>query len=570
MKKKLFTFLCLAMCVILCIALCACGETSDGGNDKAPTDGTGTGDSGTGESGDSTGGSGTGGSTGGSTIENDDPLPTAAQVVEARQAVCDLNEENYDFSLKINGTLNYQGFSGTANANYEGKYRYNKTTNDLSFYRETSGILLSDSQEYIYTENGSKIKIVANEKGKIKKVSVVGTNDKGLSLVNLPFVKLIDALNAENLIDIKLNGSGNGFKYQATLKLESDFSALQGIYDALAKFDTDIELSGVTFTNPNNGIVVYFNMDGDELKEFTFGAEIKVPVAGQLVSFKITYEHKLGSGNVLPPSIKSFKLGENCSDDIAVINNALATLKNDDAYSLDVAAINDFDPGWNVTATVDKFLSRVYKNTVDGFVNFNDTYEYVAHTETEGKETYKYTIGNIEDGSVYIVSRKGKNTVTPLSDVSVDTRFDYLTAPFIIDASKVDCLSKTIADGVTTYQIGIKDEYTVAMQDKILEMVNSNNVEGVIKAENYFNNEFYNIKSSELIVAMRNGKIESITVETNVKYCPTDGEWVDSNVTLKNTLQLLVNSNLDKAKKYTAPSSTGNVVGLSSASKAIR
>ena len=155
----------------------------------------------------------------------------------------------------------------------------------------------------------------------------------------------------------------------------------------------------------------------------------------------------------------------------------------------------------------------------------------------------------IEDGSVYIVSRKGKNTVTPLSDVSVDTRFDYLTAPFIIDASKVDCLSKTIADGVTTYQIGIKDEYTVAMQDKILEMVNSNNVEGVIKAENYFNNEFYNIKSSELIVTMRNGKIESITVETNVKYCPTDGEWVDSNVTLKNTLQLLVNSNLDKAKK---------------------
>ncbi|MGN1096239.1 MAG: hypothetical protein ACI4QU_00135 [Christensenellales bacterium] len=560
MKRKFSIIVCVALCVILALALCACGTNNDSTKPESGTIDNG---------GNSTGGEETGG-----TVDNDDPLPTAAQVVEARQVVANSNEQNYDFSVNLSGTLNYGGYSGTANANYDGKYRYNKTTGDFSFYRATSGILLVDSQEYIYTEGDAKIKINANESGKIKKVSVVSTDAEGLNLINIPFVKLIDSLQAKHLVNICLNGEGGNYKYKATLQLEAEFMPLQYLFDSLKKYETDIELGGVSFTNPNNGVIVYFNMANGKLSDFTFSASLNVPVSGNMVEFKLTYEQKLNNTAVINPSIKDFKLGSDCQSDITLINNAIASLRDDDVYSLDVSAINDFDPGWNVTAVVDKFLSRVYKNTIvnDGlpFVCFNDTYEYVAHTEEEGKETYKYTIGNIQDGSVYIVSRKGTNTVTPLEDVDVNTRFDYLTAPFILNVDEVDCLSKSVANGVTTYQIGIKDSYAISIQEKILEMVNSNDIVGVIKAQNYFNNELYNIINANLTVVMEGGKLVSITIDTEIKYCPTGGEYTESNVTLKNTLELLVNDKLSKAQDYTSPSSTGSVVGLSSASKAIR
>ena len=65
-------------------------------------------------------------------------------------------------------------------------------------------------------------------------------------------------------------------------------------------------------------------------------------------------------------------------------------------------------------ATVDKYTGRLYKNTIEENVWFNHSYVYKAHHEEDGAETYKYTVGNIQDGSVHLVSRKGKNDITPV------------------------------------------------------------------------------------------------------------------------------------------------------------
>lgn len=61
--------------------------------------------------------------------------------------------------------------------------------------------------------------------------------------------------------------------------------------------------------------------------------------------------------------------------------------ENQNTYSIDVSAINDFDPGWNITATVDKYIARMYKNTTDdGRIDFNHSFVYKAHTDEDGKE----------------------------------------------------------------------------------------------------------------------------------------------------------------------------------------
>ena len=93
----------------------------------------------------------------------------------------------------------------------------------------------------------------------------------------------------------------------------------------------------------------------------------------------------------------------------------MLALKDSDAYSLDVSAVNDFDPSWRISATVDKYNARLYKNTDGTEVYFNHSYEYKAHHETDGAETYKYTLGNVigDEAGVYIVSRKGSNNVSP-------------------------------------------------------------------------------------------------------------------------------------------------------------
>ena len=97
-------------------------------------------------------------------------VPSAGSIIKARSKANQSDDDNYDFFLNFAGNVEYMGYSGTANANYDAKYRYKKSTDELSFVRTTSGILLYDGSEYITTIDGSKVYVKTNEDNKIKKI----------------------------------------------------------------------------------------------------------------------------------------------------------------------------------------------------------------------------------------------------------------------------------------------------------------------------------------------------------------------------------------------------------------
>ena len=120
-------------------------------------------------------------------------------LVSARTLAKNDNVQNYDFYLNLAGTVDALGITQTANANYDGKYRYNQDTGAIKFWRQTSGVLLVDSTEYIYTQNDAKVKVVANDKGEVKKTAIIPAEDEELNLINIPFVSLVNALKKKML-----------------------------------------------------------------------------------------------------------------------------------------------------------------------------------------------------------------------------------------------------------------------------------------------------------------------------------------------------------------------------------
>ena len=119
-------------------------------------------------------------------------LPSAQSVVNARTKAKESNVNNYDFHLNLAGTVNIMGYSGTANANYDGKYRYNGETGELQFTRTTGGLLLYDATEYIALQGDSKLKVTANDKGVVRGINVMAADDEELLLVNKPIEALVD------------------------------------------------------------------------------------------------------------------------------------------------------------------------------------------------------------------------------------------------------------------------------------------------------------------------------------------------------------------------------------------
>ena len=234
-----------------------------------------------------------------------------------------------------------------------------------------------------------------------------------------------------------------------------------------------------------------------------------------------------------------------------------ASIKSSNTYSIDMSAINDFDPSATTNAIVDKYVARMYKNGDD----FNHSYEYKSHTEEDGAETYKYTLANIQDGSTYIVSRKGSNEITSVTGYSANSQFDYLVAIGILSASDISSIMETVDEETTTYHLYTKASKSIDIQNDILDIVNSNNADGVLDVNNYFNSSEHTIEDAEIVVVMKDGAIVSMEVLTKIKYVPTGGDHTDKTVTLTNKIELEFNKNLDKAADYEAPKSTST--GLS-------
>lgn len=490
-------------------------------------------------------------------------LPSAKFFVSARENAKNDAIQNYDFFLNFAGTVGVLGINETANANYDGKYRYDSATGKMSFKRVTSGLLLVDSTEFIYTQNDSKIKVIANEKGEVKKTSIMSNNKDGLDLVNIPFVALVDGIKEENVTKISLSGRTD-YKYVATLALQSENQIVSRLFSFISQLGTRVEMSGVSFTNPME-IQLFFNIGEDEkLVDFKLSADVSFPVKGVDATLKLTYLQTSNDAKISIPTTEGIIVGKtNIERELNDINAAFDTLKSESAYSIDLKAENEFDPGWNVTATVDKYIARLYKNTdaENGRVDFNHSFEYKAHTVTDDKDTFKFTVGNIQDGSVYRISRKGTNTNTLLDGVNVDGQFDYLTSVARVTADEVDCIRKVQKDGSTFYYVYVNDQTSYGVQKKITDLINSNPADSVTNVENYFNETHNIIDDSEMTVEIKDGVIVSVSIKTQLRYQPVGGEYTEENIVLTNTITLKVNDKLAQAKEYKAPSAVATTLG---------
>lgn len=494
-------------------------------------------------------------------------VPSATSVVTARANASSNAQVGYDFHLNLSGTVTYAGTPVNANANYDGQYRYNSISGEMQFKRTTSGLLLYDANEYIMLEGSHKIKVTTNEKNAVKKVNVLADDGEELMLVNKPICELIDALKSADLADISLAAENPDYMFKANIHLTADNPLINKVLNIISKQGTSISMKNISFTNPVSGLVLYFNMPASKiLNDFALSAEVAFPVNGVNVKLALNYSQVAKSGDITMPNVGGLIFDESAiQQELSTINAAVTALKNASSYSLDVEAKNQFDPGWNVTATTDRYTARMYKNTynLDGnsFTAFNHSYEFKTHHEADGAETYKYTIGNIQDGSVHLISRKGSNTITELEGVTVDGQFDWLTEAFLYNASDVDCIYKKTSGNAVTYEIYLKNEATVAVNGKVSDMINSNEAEGVVAVNNYFDNSDYEVKESALTIELSGGVLNKISAETEIKYYPIGGEYSDKRITLTDTLELNVNKNLSDAKQYEAPKNTTTTLG---------
>ncbi len=543
MKSKLAKFGTLLICGLLALSLCACGGSEDNKTEipDPPIGGEGDGEEDPPASGDT--------------------MPTSSDVATAIQNTLGAAVQNYDFTLNLAGSVSVGAFTTPdANANYVCNYRYNSETDDLQFKRVTSGALLYDSTEYIYSSGDSRVTVKMDDKGTVKKAAVEYA-DEELHLINLPFVTLVKSLSAKEIGSIKKTTGG----YKATLSLSSENKALNALCSFLGKMDTSINLKGVEFSNPATGLGFEFALSGETLSSFTLTADVSVPIGPATTDLSLTYTQKTNSSAVKLPDVSGIILGQDAiATELATVNSALAAVKEMDVYSLDVEAVNEMDPGWNVKAIKDSYLSRLYKHTdEEGFTHFNNSFMFDTHHEEDGAETYKYTIGNVtEDGKVYLVDRKGRNT-TSQSAETVTSRFDFLTSLFRLNASQTDCIKKTTANGETTYDIYLKNSAIAALSEGIVTLINTCPAEGVTFVDNLMGTD-YTIEDASLNVVIKDGKLVSMKLETEIKYNPTSGEYAEYNVTLNNTLSLDVNDeeNFAKAAEYTAPKTDKTTLGI--------
>lgn len=488
-----------------------------------------------------------------------EPPVTGDEIASKLHNFINANEQNYDFKVHLSGNLSAMGLGGTANGYYNAKYRFNNTTNDLKFKRTTSGLLFYDSTCSIFPVGDKKMKVKQNEDNVIKKVSLSENEDNSIELINLPFVSLISACNGIHFKNIEAV-KGVSYQYKATINAQTSNEQINKILSSIAKMDSKFNIKDISITNLA-AIPFYFNYkDGDsEISDYKFEFNIEFPFKSVKIALNISYEQNKNSADIEMPNISNYIIEKNdIQKELSIINNAFNTLEEKETYSLDLTAKNDFDPGWNHLATVDQFISRMYKNASD----FNNSYEYKTHHEEDGKENYKYTLGNIQDGSVHLVSRKGKNVVSP-SNKTMKTQFDYLTTAFKYNVADVDCIKKEIVNGKTVYSIFLSRNNTVAVKDKICDMINSNEAEGIIKVDNYFNKDAYEIDNADVTFELVGGNLDNITIDTKLHYVAIGGDYMGSKITLKNSLLLDIDKKLKDASKYEAPEKAeGSILGL--------
>lgn len=489
-------------------------------------------------------------------------IPTATGIAEARKKATEQDKQGYDFTLTISGNFNVLGLGASLNGIYDGAYRYDKEKEEVSFKRTTSGPLLFDSTAYVVTSGDNRIKLTMKD-DKVKKVSIEVPEEQNITMVNLPVVALIDSIKAENISNIRKSGNA-GYDYSCSVAFSSSNAAGKVLGTVMEKLGTGVSFKGIQL-NASAG-ALDFNIKNQMINDFHFSAQMEIVVKSTKVAITLDYKQNGSTQAIAIPSNVDGKLLYTTSDiekEVAKINAAIADIENDDVYSLDLTAKNEFDPGWNKNAIVDSYIARMYKNQEW----FNHSFCYKAHSEKDGKESYKFTIGNVngdaDNQGTWIISRKSTNTQTKQEGVTAQTQFELLTSFVKLNANEIDCIESETVKNKVVYRVYMGKTGTQSVQAKILAMINSNPYDSdVIEVNNYFNTDNL-IKDAYMEVVMEDNKLVSIECKTELKYTPTGGDWEEYNITLNNTIKMDVNKNLSKAEKYVTPTKVkGNVLGL--------
>lgn len=491
-------------------------------------------------------------------------LPTKSEIVTARQNAINESVHNYEYTLSLRGDFSIMGLGAGLSGKYDGFYHYDKDTDDLRFKRTTSGALLFDSTEYMFTSGDSRIKMKMDG-NEIKKVSIETPENQDITMINLPVVAIVDALKESNISNIKaLNNSK--YSYSCAIQLDTSNIVSKTLNKVFEKLGTGVSFDGITLVADASSLS--FNLKNSKLTDFALSFQMLVIVENKGVLVTVEYEQKATTKNIVIPNISNQFLfnSKDIEREINTINSTFATLKNDSTYSLDFSASNKFDPGWNKLSINDSYTARIFKNTVDDVAWFNHSYCFKSHSENDGKETYKYTLGNIngkdsDNQGTWLISRKSSNTQTKVDNVTADTQFDFLTAVFKLNASEIDCIKKVTENGETRYCIYIGNKGAKTVQEKILGIIITNEYDDVISVNNYFNDNNI-IKDAEIEIVVKDGKITKATCDTKLRYTPTGGDYDEYNITLTNSVSLLVNENLKKAQEYVAPTKVKGTLGI--------
>ena len=106
----------------------------------------------------------------------------------------------------------------------------------------------------------------------------------------------------------------------------------------------------------------------------------------------------------------------------------------------------------------------------------------------------------------------------------------------------------------------LRDAATGSIQQRIADLINSNPAEETIPVNNYLD-ENHSIEEAALAITIKDNAVTLFTADVELRYTPTDGEFSDSTVTLKNSITLKVNENYSKAAEYEAPKNVETKIG---------
>lgn len=465
------------------------------------------------------------------------------------------NKQNNDFKIFLVATINIGDSVGSIQGNYEVNYRYNKITNELIVKRAANGELFNMSTEYILVTESALTRTTVDEKGIAKKVAISAPNEDELYLYNNPFKAIIDHIDTNNLQNInKLNGD---YMYKANLVLAENNKYLLQALSAIRKMKTTVDISKVSISNLTKGMDFLFNMNADKSKitEFRLCKDLDFSIKGIDTKLAFAYEQRENMFNVqLPNTNDIITDSESIAKELSNVMRALNVLKKSATYSLELEAINQRVSRRSYKTDICRFNSRLIKNTNDKKIDFNQTCECQSYLKSDKINKCKITYGNIYDGSIYSVMKTCSNEVKPIENISVNTQFEYMVSVAKIDADSIDCVKKAVnKDGVVTYYFYINNDEALSIKDKISEVFNPNITDGTIGVDKFFNENNCIIDNSVMVVEMVDTEIKSISVDNRIKYYPIDGDYIDEQITLINSININFNTYFYKAAKYKAP-----------------